>query len=447
MAATTTSVRNVPATREGLLRAFREYDAIGHDAFCTRHGHSTSRASVKFWIRHNGKSYPAKAIVGAATAKRGTEHQSHRVRYGRMLARLGFILGVLAFAHTAQKIVDTARALYDWGADHAELQSVYYASGSSRPGYVWGFAAIGQAAMVTTNEWQSARKVGKLLSESCEDALHAAGREFPESRVALDSGAFGRCVENFPRKDGSVPHPELDIGIHCPHPFTSSEWQEHFDLGNRLADTYASRLLFIAPDVVGSQDATLALLGEWRHEVVALLDLGVRVMVVMQKGAASQAEFDVAVQALLGRNDYVRGIPCAKGATTVEEIEAFAAARQPRWMHLLGLGLWAGKDKARLAAEAVARVNPGSQLSYDSCLITNSVAKVGRTSHPRETTEGGCILHWAKTQARKLWGFRESVRGEPEHTIAYYRAAIALAWGDADIDTIEAQLGLSRAVA
>ena len=219
------------------------------------------------------------------------------------------------------------------------------------------------------------------------------------------------------------------------------------DLGNRLATSFGSRLLWIAPDVVGSQEGTLALLGQWKHEVVALLELGVRVMVVAQKGSLSQAAFDAKVEELLGRGDYVRGVPCAKGATSVEEIEAFAAARRPRWMHLLGMGLWAMKDKARLVAEAVARANPGSQLSYDSCLITNSVASVGRDSHPRETRSGGCILYWAKTTARKLWGFVEGDRSDPARTIAYYRAAIRLAWGDQDVEAIEAELGLARVAA
>ena len=40
-------------TREGLLGAMREYDALGAEAFHAKHG--TTEKGCRYWLRHGGK--------------------------------------------------------------------------------------------------------------------------------------------------------------------------------------------------------------------------------------------------------------------------------------------------------------------------------------------------------------------------------------------------------
>jgi hypothetical protein len=50
-------------TREHVLRAIREYDRLGADAFFAKHGFGPSRSYELVWQRHR---YPHKAILGTA---------------------------------------------------------------------------------------------------------------------------------------------------------------------------------------------------------------------------------------------------------------------------------------------------------------------------------------------------------------------------------------------
>ena len=85
------------------------------------------------------------------------------------------------------------------------------------------------------------------------------------------------------------------------------------------------------------------------------------------------AEFDRAVQAILGDSDYIRGIPLKKDATTVEELREFLAEVRPAKMHLLGMGT-VSDDLPKVKA-AVDELSPLTDLTMDSVRIT---ALVGR---------------------------------------------------------------------
>ena len=55
-------------TRDAILAALDEFDAIGRPAFLKKYGFGRSRG---YYILHNSKEYDSKAILGAA-AMRGT---------------------------------------------------------------------------------------------------------------------------------------------------------------------------------------------------------------------------------------------------------------------------------------------------------------------------------------------------------------------------------------
>jgi hypothetical protein len=102
---------------------------------------------------------------------------------------------------------------------------------------------------------------------------------------------------------------------------------------------------------------------------------GANVMMPLQKGKISMANFDRKVEGLFG-SDYIRAIPMKKDATTVEELEGFLKDRKPARVHLLGLGV---KQEAKLKAivDMAKRVSPGTKITADSVRITAAAGRGG----------------------------------------------------------------------
>ena len=81
-------------TREAVLKAIEEYDALGQPAFLHRHGFDRARQYV---LVHHGKRYDSKAIVGVAhgllpgkTVLAADEFSGGKATVGQLLATLGF---------------------------------------------------------------------------------------------------------------------------------------------------------------------------------------------------------------------------------------------------------------------------------------------------------------------------------------------------------------------
>lgn len=359
-------------TTDSIKRAMREYDKLGAAEFHARYGTS---ASVKYTIRHNGREYPSKAIVAAAARVSPKSFSGGKARLGKLLARAGFTLGILAVSAAAPGVVEGAAGNFA-GSGNGQVDAVYFASGSNRPGEIRGFKAVGQALGVAAPE----------VTGPAEDELMAlAGTGIP---VFVDSGAFSE-VKFGPK------------GPKVVKPITEGAWQDVLDLYNRLGAVLGSQLYVVAPDQVGFQGETLERLARWKEEVRALISMGVNVICVAQKGEMSQADFDRQVEATLGTGEYIRGLPCNKNATSVTQARAFAADRKPGRIHFLGLGLRSAR--APKMAQAIAAVSPETTVSYDSCLIVESSGKAnGRASHPKERRGGPRVLTWAKQQVTAI---------------------------------------------
>lgn len=385
-------------TREGLLAAMAEYD---RDTAAFHAAHGTSERGCRYWITHGGKRYPSKAIVAAAAGAAPSAFSGGKGRLGAMLARLGFRLGSLGLVATAPGVVAGAAPAHEDLEHTGDVEATYFASGSNTPAQIRGFSAIGQALGVAAPE----------VSENGENALHAlAGTGI---RVFVDSGAFSEV-------EFSAAGPQVV------RPIDEARWQEILDLYARLGATLGRQLYVVAPDMVGFQGETLARVERWRTEIRSLIEAGVNVIVVAQKGEQSQADFDAAIEQILGTADYVRGLPCNKAATTPAEVAAFAAARKPARLHLLGLGLRNAKLPAY--ANAVAHANASTLLTLDSCLICESTGKTnGRASHPREVRGGPRVFTWAKDAAKALIAAGKTLVRDVEDL------AIRLAWGDGQV--------------
>jgi len=76
-------------TRADVLGAITRCDELGVDRFLAAYGYSPSKRYV---LRHAGRSYPSKAIVGVASGLRAAEFSGGAAHTCRVLGRLGFTI-------------------------------------------------------------------------------------------------------------------------------------------------------------------------------------------------------------------------------------------------------------------------------------------------------------------------------------------------------------------
>lgn len=225
---------------------------------------------------------------------------------------------------------------------------LYFASGSNHAGEIQGFGAIGQHVGVAAPE----------VNEAAIEALLA----LPSTvHVFVDSGAFSEVAFG-------------PAGPKVVKPIPDAAWARRLALYARLS-VLGPRLHVVAPDRVGDQEVTLARMRQYALEMRQLVNWGVDVLVPLQQGRLSLIDFERAAADALGLrpNQYTPAIPSKKDATPTQDVLDYARVRQPRRMHLLGLGI----DSPRLPAilEGLERVSPGTVLTLDSNRITASVGR------------------------------------------------------------------------
>jgi len=354
-------------TRDNILDAIAECDRLGTADFLKTHGY---QASKRYQVRHGGRSYPSKAIVGVAAGLAAADFFGGVAQTVPALQRLGFecrdgrrVVTAVGLAAIAEQLAGETQAPHAWPNLPAE-PAAYFASGSNRVGEIRGLAAVGHDVGVAVPELNE-----KALAEL--EAL--AGSDV---QVFADSGAFGEVTFD-PAVGGCV----------VVKPITDAEWVRRLAIYRRLAIALGSQVWIVAPDRVGDQATTLARLERYRDQVVELHELGARVLLPAQRGDVSQAEFYRQACDVLGFAP-VPALPCKKAATSPAEAAAFVAEIEPAHVHLLGCG-----PRNRQAAEFVAAV-ASTSFSFDSNWITANVGRDGR--RPRRYT-------YARDLARRVF--------------------------------------------
>jgi len=253
---------------------------------------------------------------------------------------------------------DSATFLKKW--QNAQVGGwTYYASGSSRPGTLEGFADAGWNVGIALNE----------CGAGCQQSLRAIRLRHPKLRLFVDSGAFS---EFGPK------------GV----PITDREWAERLALATRIARAWGPRALIVAPDKVGDQQATLRRLKRFAPHLKRFRQAGSEVAVVLQRGDLEAGAFleEAARHADLATGELVAAFPMKKAATPLVEVEAFLRARRAtgpdrvRRVHLLGLGPQARRiegvrpsgrqTQARLSSQF-----PSVTWSWDSNVRRSMVAR------------------------------------------------------------------------
>lgn len=379
------TTRGHTATRADVLNAITVCDELGQDEFLRRNGY---RDSVRYHLRHNGRSYPSKAILGVALGLASDDFFGGARETVKFLGELGFHVRNSETGEVVDKLgLDAIRAqmiadgFHDPAPEWPTLPvtpSAYFASGSNRPAEISALGKVGADIGVAAPE----------LSIAAECELHALRGS--DVLVFVDSGAFSEVKFT-------------DAGVEVVKPITEEKWQEVIDLYTRLASSLGSQLWVVAPDMVGNQEVTLQRLRRWATDLGKIQGMGARVLVPMQKGEFTQAEFAIRCDAALGFADWIPALPCKKAATTAAEVREFLAHRSfERHVHLLGLGIANRNIHDYVAPFAGSKTT----VSLDSCWIA---ANVGRGKRPRRLTRARDI---AERVLRRMGRFTKSLKVE-----------------------------------
>lgn len=361
------TLRGRTVTRADVLEALAELDQVGKIRFLRTHGF---RDSVRFHLRHDGRSYPSKAILGVASGLASAEFFGGASHAARQLAELGFeVRNSTTGALVDRQLDSLRRACEREGLEVSERPwptianavTAYFASGSNRAPEIRGLSRAGADVGVAAAE---------LTEEAILELEALAGSDV---LVFVDSGAFSEV--DFP-EDG----PPVVV-----RPMGPDDWTRVLALYLRLAKVLGSQVWLVAPDRVGCQRTSLERLELYGDQVRELRDLGARILVPVQKGDRTQAEFAGDVDEVLGFSDWIPALPCRKAATTSDEVAAFVegrtllTGREVPHVHLLGLGIRSRQLREYLAPFAP-RGGRATSVSLDACWIT---ANVGRTNGPK----------------------------------------------------------------
>ena len=188
-------------------------------------------------------------------------------------------------------------------------------------------------------------------------------------KVFVDSGAFGAFLSGE----------EMD-------------WREIMSRYLTLANMtdHPENLYVVAPDKVGDQAGTMAVLEAWAPKVRALVDEGCQVIVPIQAGSLPGQEMIERAAVLLGTRKFIVGVPSNRAAMSIEECRTLRHAA----FHILG--------RVQADEEQIERIyalregNPCAQINADANWLRSRMDTV------RKGTEAERELRCAAALARAL---------------------------------------------
>jgi hypothetical protein len=373
------TLRGLKVRRGDVLAQLDRCDELGKAAFLAENGYGDS---TRYHLRYNGRSYPSKAILGAAAGLQAADFFGGAAETVRLLNRLGFYV---RHSETGERVTEAglealrklavAQGFDDPAPAWPELPvvpSAYFASGSNRPAEIRGLSKIGADVGVAAPE---------LTQAALAELLELKGTDV---QVFVDSGAFS----------------EVDMTPSGPvvaRPISHEAWLGILDKYLVLGEKLGRQLWVVAPDQVGDQDATLRRLLTYRPQLARIGATGARILVPLQRGARSLAKFARSVDKVLRgvldiRIPWLPALPCKKAATSPEEVREFLSKTIDEFphVHLLGLGVRNRKLPQYLAP--FAELAPATSVSLDSCWIRANVGKGRRFTEARKKVDEALVV-------------------------------------------------------
>ncbi len=223
--------------------------------------------------------------------------------------------------------------LFETGRPSLPPGVTVFASGANETREIRGFTLAGVSIGVS---------VSLIREEAIRELLSSSGRVF------ADSGAFSEV------KVGPS-------GISVVAPITDTEWKRRLRIYKRLAESLGSKVSVVAPDRVADQHTTLARLACYRAEMAEIAALGAEVLIPVQNGYLSPAEF-YRKTVETARLDLVPAMPMKKAASSFADVLAFVQEVRPRRLHLLGMGF--ERQKARRLVSMLKAIAPNSKSAW-----------------------------------------------------------------------------------
>lgn len=187
------------------------------------------------------------------------------------------------------------------------------------------------------NDFQAAawagHGVGVEIGEVSGPALLELARVIVDYRAPcfVDSGAYGAFQASL-RSAGPTHRIDFDQ-VHAGYDTLQQSISDH-----NTAEEGVPPPLFVMPDVVGDQDASLMLARRYRTYIGATIAFrGVsRALIPLHTGRLALSDaFDQLTQ-LFGSDDFVVGIPTNRVAVSPSDFIAFLKTSRPRAVHILG---------------------------------------------------------------------------------------------------------------
>lgn len=318
-------------------------------------------------------------------------------------------------------------------ANPREQHHRHFASGVNHPGEVRGLFGSGRWVGITAGEARTG------LFDELEASSHGSACLF------VDSGAFSE-VEFGP------------AGVAVVNPIDHAGWLERFELYTRCALLFRTRCYVVAPDRIGDQQHTLALLARYAPHVASVVALRAQVIVPVQKGATSMGDFFRQQQAILGlraatfnelglwEGGVIAGIPMKKDATSRAELAAFVETL-PVWgsrIHLLGFGPASKGYDAVI--ELIKSRRPNCSITSDSVTIRRLAGRTnGKGGGPRILTQEQDKARAMGMVGAEVKAYALCAQGAVERD-AELDAAHAAGWFDVELfDTLEEAIAFHEA--
>jgi hypothetical protein len=217
----------------------------------------------------------------------------------------------------------------------------------------------------------------------------------------VDSGAFGSYIATIKALNAGKPPPkpinfnevfaryhQIMAAIHAAarddsHYYQGGQLGDYTDTPGQddvaLKEGYPMPLL-VMPDKVGDQAGSLALLQQFKDDILDLQDSGAQIIVPVQKGQLSMAQAYEQAAKILGNKNFIVGIPSNAEAVSPSELEDFLREARPRAIHVLGA---AANSTLTPRIKSVLRANPDTVVTADASPILSQVIPAVREGVPR----------------------------------------------------------------
>ena len=182
--------------------------------------------------------------------------------------------------------------------------------------------------------------------------------------VFVDSGAFSNFRQQL---KGNKPKP-LDFDA------ILAKYDAIEEAIQRLNDVEESeypRPLFVMPDIVGDQKASLDLIDKHKNWIQAELNFNIsRPIIPIQKGAMSLADVYKHLVKTLGTDNFIVGIPSNEKAVSRADLDQFLKEVKPKAIHFLGA---ASDTKLNPLLHTVALLSPDTNVTADASQVRSSI--------------------------------------------------------------------------